>query len=903
MPRLAPLALAALAATFLLSCTTAPADKASPSASAESPIEAFVGTVHRTVLPNGLTVLAREQRGSGVVAIDTWVKAGYFNEPDEVAGMAHLFEHMFFKGSDAYPGPSAIAEAISNAGGASNAGTIYDSTNYYVIVPREGFAAAAAVQADAIAHPRFDPAELRKEAEVVIEESNRKLDNPPAVALERMIAVSFTQHRIKRWRIGSNDVLRNIRRENLLAFFETLYRPENIVVTVTGDIPPDEALAVVRDKFGGIPRGTLRKERGPREPVQGGFRFGRSEADIKEGYSVLGWHTVAENHADEVTLDTLAHILGGGRSSRFYRAAVGPKAASTVSADHFTFDDVGLFSVTASEPEGNRAEVERRLLAEIERMRRHGPTEYELAQAKNAGEAAFLRGIDTALEQGQALARAEARGSYRDLVKHRAQLAALTAEQVRDAARRYLAPDRLTLYHYQPKGAAHVDATQAWTRVSEAVAAPVEAPDSPTVPALSNSVHVAAADSAPRRYTLSNGIGLIVQQRGTAPLVSTAVLFKGGRSQETEAQAGLTRLMVGMLRRGTQARAGAVIDRELEFFGAQLAPVVSEDGFGFHLEALTAKYEPALDLLADVLLHPTFPEQGFALEKSVQGAAIKRQMDSSVERPVQLLRAAMYPGHPYGLPELGTETSLAALDRGKVEAWWRGAVAADRATIVVVGNVDAEDVRRVLEAKFAAMPRTGSPLRALPPAPKLTRVVENIEQRDRKQTALVVGFPAVPPSHPDWPALRLLQSVTTGLSGTFFAELRSRQSLAYTVYARPLSFAEQGAFVGYIACEASKEPAARRGLLAEMHKLRGEGVQAGDLSRAKAYYSGSTRIQREANSALMREYASNVLLELPLDRVHQLLVEIPKLSQEQVRAVAGRWLSGDEYVYAAVRGR
>jgi len=109
--------------------------------------------------------------------------------------------------------------------------------------------------------------------------------------------------------------------------------------------------------------------------------------------------------------------------------------------------------------------------------------------------------------------------------------------------------------------------------------------------------------------------------------------------------------------------------------------------------------------------------------------------------------------------------------------------------------------------------------------------------------------------------------------------------------------------VGYIACEASKEPAARRGLLAEMHKLRGEGVQAGDLSRAKAYYSGSTRIQREANSALMREYASNVLLDLPLDRIDQLLVAIPNLSQEQVRAVAGRWLSGDDYVYAAVRGR
>src|SRR3954465_13866048 len=249
MPRISPAVLAALAATFLLSCTTAPGDKGSPSATAESPIEGFVGTVHRTVLPNGLTVLAREQRGSGVVAINTWVKAFYFNEPDEVAGMAHLFEHMFFKGSTAYPGPEAIAHAISSVGGGSNAGTIYDSTNYYVVVPKENFQAAVAIEADAIANPLFAPAEPKKEAEVVIEESNRKLDNAPAVAFERMLATSFTQHRIKRWRIGSNEVLRNIKRDNLLAFFETLYRPENIIVSVAGDVTHEEALAAVTERF------------------------------------------------------------------------------------------------------------------------------------------------------------------------------------------------------------------------------------------------------------------------------------------------------------------------------------------------------------------------------------------------------------------------------------------------------------------------------------------------------------------------------------------------------------------------------------------------------------------------------------------------------------------------------
>src|SRR5512132_4316694 len=139
-----------LAAAACAPSATREAPSAAAPVSEDSPAQRFVQGVRRTVLPNGLTVLTREQKGSGIVAITTWVKAGYFHEPDEVAGMAHLFEHMFFKGSKAFPGPEAIANAVSAAGGSSNAGTIYDSTNYYVVMPKETFARGVEVQADAI---------------------------------------------------------------------------------------------------------------------------------------------------------------------------------------------------------------------------------------------------------------------------------------------------------------------------------------------------------------------------------------------------------------------------------------------------------------------------------------------------------------------------------------------------------------------------------------------------------------------------------------------------------------------------------------------------------------------------------------------------------------------------------
>ncbi|HUP29581.1 MAG TPA: pitrilysin family protein [Usitatibacter sp.] len=884
------------------SCAT-PEKVAGTFSSAQSPAAQFVAGVRRTVLPNGLTVLTHEKRGSGVVAINTWVKAGYFHEPDEVAGMAHLFEHMFFKGSKAFPEPESIAQAVSAAGGGTNAGTIYDSTNYYVVVPKENFAKGVEIQADAIAHPLFDAAELKKEAEVVIEESNRKLDNAGAVAFERMIATSYTQHRVRRWRIGSNEVLRNIRRDNLVAFFETLYRPENIIVSVAGDVSHEEALAVVSRNYGSIPRGTLTKKRGPAEPVQTAFRFGRSEADVKEGYTVLGWHTVPENHADEVSLEVLAGILGSGRSSRFYRAVVGPKGASTASASHLTFDDVGFFAVTASHPEANREQVERGVVAEIERMKRFGPTAYELAQSKNVRQSEFLAEMETGLDQAQMLSQYEARGSYRDIDAKLSRLDAVTVEQVRDAARRYLTTPKLTLYHYQPKGSAAVDAAAALARINAAEAVAVTAPEALPLPDTRNTVRTAAADAPAQSFALSNGATLVVQQRTASPTVSTGLFFRGGRIGETAANAGITRLMQATMRRGTASRSAEAVDRDIEFLGGRLGSITQPDGFGFTFDSVARFYEPALRVVADVLLNPSFPAQEITREKALQLAALRRSQDSSLERPEQLLRAAMFGGHPYGLSDRGTEATLSALDRPALQVWWKSNVAGERAMIVVVGNVSAEDVRRVMEEQLAALPRSapdGSPAvaRAVPDAPR-----ESIEERDRKQTAMMIGFPIVSASHPDWPALRMIQAVTSGLSGTFFAELRSRQSLAYTVFARPQSFARQGLFVGYLAGDASKEAQARAALLAEIRKLQGEGIKADDLARAKAFYAGSTRRSREGNAPLVIEYGGNYLLGLPLDNVDRILAAVPGLTVADLQRVAREQLAGDNYVYAAVRGK
>jgi zinc protease len=867
-------------------------------------LQPFLDSVRRTRLDNGLTLLTREEKRGGVVAILTWVKAGYFHEPDEVAGMAHLFEHMFFKGSKRYPGAEEIAQHVSMLGGMTNAGTIYDSTSYYFVLPREGFVKGVEIQADAIRNPLFDPEELRKECEVVIEESNRKFDNPPALATERMFATAFTRHRMKRWRIGSNDVLRNINRDHLIEFFQTLYRPENIVVSVVGDVSHQEALDVVSRAFGPLPVGQLIKQGGEPEPVQNEFRFSEARGDIGQSISVMGWHTPGVGHPDEERLEVLSTILAGGKYSRLYRSVVGPTAASTVSASNSAFEDVGIFTVRASFDDANLERVEERIVQQLEQMKRKGPSLYELALARNKNESAFVFELEEVLGQAQTLAYFEARGGFEMIGDHLRRMETMTVDEVRDVAERYLTLDNLTVHHYRPNGVAESTREAERQRIEWAMRGgssepPVEFP----LPEVGTPLAEPHGSRGIQRYVLSNGITLFVQEVADTPTVSASIAFRGGRIHEHSRNAGITQLLARSMRRGTKKRGHEEINREIEFLGSQLGAAVDEDFFGFSLDILRNYFAAGFEILSDVVLHPTFLADQVEEERHLQIASIRRSLDSSSERPFQLFEEAFYGNFPYALPSAGYISSVEAIDRDALVDWYQREVVADGAHIVIVGDVVAEEVQRLCEAHFGSLQKSVSRRPPLVPfVPPATRR-EIAEQRDRKQSAIVIGFPAVPPQHPDWMLLRILGSVASGLAGTFFAELRGKRSLAYTVYAGEAAHEQFGTFIGYIATDAAKETAAREGLLGELRRLAEDGFTDADVERAKSYIAGATKIRLQTNSALGGEIAQKYLYGLGLDFTARFLERVRVTRPEELREVAKRYLTSENYVIATVRGK
>jgi zinc protease len=250
--------------------------------------------VHRLVLPNGLTALVRRDASAPVVATVTHVRAGYFDEPDDWVGIAHVLEHMFFKGT-ARRGPGAIARETQTVGGYINAGTIYDKTVYYTVLPAAaaGLAQALDIQADALMHAALDPDELRRELEVIIQEAKRKLDSPRAVASETLFELLFCEHRMRRWRIGTEDGLRRLTHGDVREYYESRYTPDRVIVGLVGDLDPDRALHMIADTYGAWALPPAAVEGSPPEPDHRRPAFRVLRGDVERPLASIGWRTVA----------------------------------------------------------------------------------------------------------------------------------------------------------------------------------------------------------------------------------------------------------------------------------------------------------------------------------------------------------------------------------------------------------------------------------------------------------------------------------------------------------------------------------------------------------------------------------------------------------------------------------
>lgn len=860
-------------------------------------------SVQRRTLANGLRVLVRRDATAPVVAIVTYVNAGYFDETDDVVGIAHVLEHMYFKGTPTR-GVGEIARQTKAVGGYLNAATIYDHTLYYAVVPASGFLPALEIQADAYRNSLVDAGELARELEVIIQEAKRKADNPSALATETLYEVLHDRHRIRRWRIGREEGLRRLTRDDLLRFYRTFYRPSATTLVIVGDVDPDAAFEQVTGLYGDLPAGEPERSRGPEETHGPGFRYRELSGDIAQTQIALGWRAPGTLHPDTPALDVLSLVLGTGRASRLFRAVRERQLASSIIAYHYTPRDIGVFVVHAETPPDKAAMALDAAWDQLRGVRDEGVGAFEIERARRITESRWVRRLEDMEGQANYLAEWEALGNWEIGERYFERLLAVTAADVQRVAQAWLPEEQGSVLVYRPEHAAPVaaGAEAMRRRLARARVAPLDgaarvdqadtprAAPRPSREAPQNGVHV---------YRLGSGVPVLVKHRVGSPLTYAGVFALGGASDESEPIGGRTLLMARTALKGTGRRNAVQIAEAGELLGGSVGASVGSDLMGWTISVPAQHAAAAIELLADVAQHPVFAAEALETERAVALADLATLRDDMYRYPMRLAASAAFAGHPYGLSSLGSEASLEAHTRDQLSDWHQQRVLDAPTVIVIVAPGDPDELALAAARHFTRLAWLEPRELAAPRWP--AEVVQVVEQRDKAQTALALTWPA--PARRDVARfeIAMLTGVASGLGGRLFEELRDRRSLCYTVQAFASERRAAGTFNAYIATSPEKEDVARAGLLAELDRMRAEPVTGDELRRAKTYAIGTHAIRQQSGSAVMGEILDAWLFG-SLAELSEYESRVQAVTAEGIRDVARRFLDPARRVEGIVRG-
>jgi len=810
-----------------------------------------------------------------VASVQAWCETGSIHEDKWLgAGLSHILEHMLFKGT-ATRGPNEIAQAVQNAGGYINAYTSFDRTVYWIDTPSKGVAVALDILADAVMNSTLPPEEYEKEQEVIRREFAMGQDDPDRMSSLNLFAAAFRQHPYRHPVIGHLDVYNRLTRDDVMAYYKARYAPNNLFFVVAGDVDAQAVHDQLAAAFEKHPRQALSPVYIPQEPPQLGRREAHIDFPTELTRLEIAWHTPELTHPDVPALDLLALILGDGRSSRLYRRVREELAlVHGIQAWCYTPGQPGLFGIEALLDPEKRDATFKEVFAILDEIKTNGVTPEELSKALKQALSGHLNNLATTR------GRAADIGSNWLLTRNfhftRDYLLALQSVTSADIVRvlhTYFTDRNLTLASLNPPGSLPIAAKEA----------------------------AAESAGAIQKFELANGLRLLVREDPRLPLVSAVACFKAGILVESPENNGINRLYSRVLLKGTQTRTAEQIAEEIESIGGGIGAESGNNSFGVSVKVMQPDLAAGLELLADVLRHPTFPQKAIAREKEAQLASIKAEEEEPTSIARNLMRRTLYAGHPYGLRSSGSPETVAALDRGQLLAFHRHYVAGRNGVIAVFGAVKAEEVKALVEKAFCELPSGQSAL-ADPPQPAPLAASQSVEEfKEKEQAIVMVGFRGLDLFSPDRYALELIEEACSDLGSRFFVRIREKLGLAYFVGASQVAGLVPGPFVFYLGTDPAKVEAVKTEFLDEIRALANDGLTEEELARAKAKFLGQEAMRNQSSDAFAHASALDELYGLGFDEYTRLRAHIEAITLEDVRAVARRLFCETPSVLAVVR--
>ena len=842
---------------------------------AQDPVDVLKASnegIRRLVLENGMTVLLKEDRSAPMAAIQFWVGAGSIHEDDHLGGgLSHYLEHMIFKGT-ATRGPGQVSKEIADAGGEINAYTSNDRTVFHATLPAARWLVGLDVLADAVFHPSFPEDEWAREREVILREYDMGEDDPGRVMGRLTWETAFRVHPYRVPIIGWRDVLVTMNRDDLVAYHRRHYSPDNVILSVAGDVPLAAMESAIRDRLEKIPRTPREPVLVPAEPPQLAERSGRKTGNYEVARIAWVFHATDLADPDTPALDVLASAVGSGRSSPLVkRLREERRLVLDVDAWSYTPKDPGLFGIGAEcEPE-KETEVVAALREEVARWRTEPFDSARIEQARREVLVGAIQELSAMDGQAAAMASGEFyAGDPRHTEVYLEQVRQVTPEDLARVARKYLRPENGSWAILAPQ--------------NEAAAAPARG---------------AAADLNVREHVFPSGLRLVVREDSRLPMAYVAAVLGGGLLAEPEGQAGISQLASDLLTRGTSRHSAAELAELLESRAISLSSFSGRNSYGLSAAGLSEDLPLALETVAECLLDPQFPESELEKQRAIQLAAIRRELERPMTYAQQMVREAFFPGHPYRFSVQGEADTVAALSRADVQAHHRKLLGASNLVLAVFGDVKMESVVAEIEKAFAALPAISAPRwPALPPAPKDPGRAE--KRLPFKQTVLVRAWPGIAAGDPREDAVSVLMDALSGLSSDLFIEVRDKRGLAYYAGATHFSGPVGGLFMIYAGTTEEGCAEVETQIQTQVDRLRADGLRPEEFTRAIEQLRAGIARARQDNGGLAQQCALDELLGLGFLHALETDQRLQHLSPEAVRAAADSIFAATGDVVAVV---
>ena len=853
----------------------------------------------KVTLSNGLELVLHEDHTLPITAVNVWYHVGSKDEEIGRTGFAHLFEHMMFEGSKHHN--RNYFEPLQKVGADLNGSTTADRTNYWETVPSNYLELALWLEADrmgylldAVDQKRFDV-----QRDVVKNERRQSYENRPYGKAELLMqsAVFPPPHPYSWPVIGSQQDLDAASLEDLKSFFRRFYAPSNASITIAGDFDRDEATRLVERYFGDVePAGAVDRVGRMDSGVRGEVRLNVTD-NVQLPRLYLVWPTPPMFDRDEAPLEILATILGDGKSSRLHRSLVYEKQiARDVRVGSYGQEIAGEFHVQVTASPGHPLdEIEEVVEDELKRIRRDPPDERELDRARNRIESHHVRQLE---RHGGFGGRADQLNHYNvfagdpGMVNSDVQrYLAVTGEEVVRAASSVLQDDRVRM--------AVLSGTA--TSPSKAVV------DRTLMP--SGSSPRSFVPPVPQRDKLPNGLNVLYIHESGLPAVAVGLVLPVGAVNDPARLPGLANMTSVMLQEGTSSRSSQQIADEMEYLGTHLSSAAHREHAMVWTDTLTSHWLDAMEILADVVMNPSFPADELERVRRERLADLRRVTDDPVAIAHRASRAIAYgpeSGHGHALS--GTLASVEAMGRDDIVAHYQGQYGPEDATLLVVGDVTREDVLARSEALLGGWKRDGAlgeDARAEPGASQDATTIYVVDKPGAAQSVIRAGHITVPRDDPDYYRLFLLNYVFGGNPmARLFMNLRQDKGYSYGYYSSiewlngPSVLFAGGAVQTAVTKEALVET------LKEFADIRGDRpVTQEEFQAARDGILRGFPGRFETQGQLLAQFSSLPVFGLPDNYYSTLIPQLEAVTLDEVRDVGARRINDRQLVVLVVGDR